>query len=116
MYLSNNFYNVLKGVTQVWLPAAGTLYFTLSAIWGLPNTEQVIGSITAIDTFLGVGLAYMSKGYTNSSDGKLVVDKSNPAKDVYNLELTTPLSEIEGKDKISLAVHHGPGGTITYSK
>lgn len=46
-------YDVLKYVAQVVLPAVGTLYFALAQIWGLPYGEQIVGTITAVDAFLG---------------------------------------------------------------
>lgn len=61
--LSNNTYDVLKEITTVWLPALGTLYFTLSGIWGLPFGEQIVGTITALVTFLGVALHISTKNY-----------------------------------------------------
>lgn len=49
-------YDVLKYIAQVVLPALGTLYFALASIWGLPYGEQIVGTITAIDAFLGAVL------------------------------------------------------------
>ena len=46
-------YDVLKYIAQVILPALGTLYFALASIWGLPYGEQIVGTITAVDAFLG---------------------------------------------------------------
>ena len=51
--MSNETYDILKKIAQIWLPAIGTLYFSLAQIWQLPYAEQVVGSITAIDCFLG---------------------------------------------------------------
>ena len=51
--MSNKVYDVLKYIAQVVLPALGTLYFALASIWGLPYGEQIVGTITAIDAFLG---------------------------------------------------------------
>ena len=51
--ISNRTYDILKYIAQIVLPALGTLYFALSTIWGLPYGEQVVGTITAIDAFLG---------------------------------------------------------------
>lgn len=61
--MSNNTYDVLKYIAQVILPALGTLYFALAGIWNLPYAEQVVGTITAIDTFLGVILKISSNQY-----------------------------------------------------
>lgn len=56
-------YQVLKWVAQLLLPALGTLYFALASIWRLPYGEQVVGTITAVDTFLGVLLGISTAQY-----------------------------------------------------
>lgn len=70
MKLPNKVYDVLKYVTQIVLPAIGTLYFALSGIWGFPYAEQVVGTITAIVTFLGVLLGISSANYNKSKEGE----------------------------------------------
>lgn len=61
--MSNKMYDVLKYIAQIGLPAVGTLYYALSAIWGLPYGEQIVGTITAVDTFLGTLLMISSSAY-----------------------------------------------------
>ena len=61
--MSNKTYDILKWIAQIALPALGTLYFALSRIWGLPYGEQIVGTITAIDTFLGALLRASSARY-----------------------------------------------------
>lgn len=63
MKMSNKVYDVLKWIALLFLPAAGTLYFALSGIWGLPYGEQVVGTITAVNTFLGAVLGLSTVGY-----------------------------------------------------
>lgn len=67
--ISNKTYDILKYIAQIVLPALGTLYFALSTIWGLPYGEQVVGTITAIDAFLGallgISTAQWKKGGYN---------------------------------------------------
>ena len=63
MKFSKNTYDFLKWVAQFLLPAAGTLYFALANIWDLPYGEQVVGTITAVDAFLGVILGISSNAY-----------------------------------------------------
>ncbi len=63
MPMSNKVYDRLKWVAQYALPAFGTLYFALAGIWNLPYGEQVVGTITAVDTFLGVLLGISSAKY-----------------------------------------------------
>lgn len=68
--MSNKVYNVLKWIAMYLLPALGTLYFALSGIWGLPYGEQIVGTITAIDTFLGVILGISTVQYNKRVDSK----------------------------------------------
>lgn len=71
--MSNRTYDILKWVAQIVLPALGTLYFALSAIWGLPYGEQVVGTITAADAFLGALLGVSTANYKK---GGGAVDKN----------------------------------------
>jgi hypothetical protein len=63
MKMSNKVYDALKWLALVFLPALGTLYFALAGIWGFPYGEQIVGTLTAIDTFLGVCLGISTKQY-----------------------------------------------------
>ena len=63
MKMSNKLYDILKWIAMYLLPALGTLYFALAGIWGFPYGEEIIGTITAIDTFLGVILGISSAQY-----------------------------------------------------
>lgn len=63
MKLSNKVYDILKWVAQIVLPALGTLYFGLSRIWGLPYGEEIVGTITVVDTFLGALLGISTANY-----------------------------------------------------
>lgn len=67
MKMTNKVYDILKWIAQYFLPAVGTLYFALAGIWGLPYGEQVVGTITAVDTFLGVLLGISSAQYNKDS-------------------------------------------------
>lgn len=70
--MSNKMYDILKYIAQIGLPAVGTLYYALSAIWGLPYGEQIVGTITAVDTFLGTLLMISSSAYRKeNSDGDI---------------------------------------------
>ena len=67
MYFKNSkIYDALKFIAQIVLPAAGTLYFALSQIWGLPLGEEVVGTITAVDAFLGALLRLTTIKYEKS--------------------------------------------------
>ena len=63
LILSDKTYSLLKWVALILLPALGTLYFALAGIWGLPFGEQIVGTITAVDTFLGAILGISTNNY-----------------------------------------------------
>ena len=66
--MSNKVYDVLKYIAQIVLPALATLYFALAQIWGLPYGEQIVGTITAVDAFLGALLMISSTMYYAAPD------------------------------------------------
>lgn len=68
MKMSNKVYDVLKWIARYLLPALGTLYFALDSIWGLPYGEEIVGTITAVDTFLGVVLGISSAKYNKEKE------------------------------------------------
>ncbi len=63
MHLPDKWYDVLKKVAQFLLPSLATLYFAISSVWGLPYTDQVVGSIVAFNVFLGVLLGISDMQY-----------------------------------------------------
>ena len=65
--MNSKTYDILKWIAQYLLPGVGTLYFALSGIWGLPYGEQVIGTITAVDVFLGVLIGVSANQYNKTN-------------------------------------------------
>lgn len=61
--MSNRVYDCLKWIAQIFLPALGTLYYAVAKIWGLPYCEEIIGTITAVDLFLGALLGISTIQY-----------------------------------------------------
>lgn len=86
MKFSNRTYDILKELTTVWLPALGTLYFALSGIWGFPYGEQIVGTITAVVTFLGVCLHLSTNNY-----------RSDKIQDTFNTD-DIDMIEVEHED------------------
>ena len=66
--MSNKLYDFLKWLAQIVLPAIATLYFALASIWGLPYGEQIVGTITAIDAFLGAILGVSTISYNKRKE------------------------------------------------
>ena len=68
MKFENKVYDTLKYVAQVVLPSVGTLYFAVAGIWGLPFGEEIVGTITAIDAFLGTLLMISTSQYKKAKE------------------------------------------------
>lgn len=68
MILDNKTYDILKWIALIALPALGALYFGLAKIWGLPYGEEIVGTITVIDTFLGALLGISTNNYNKQID------------------------------------------------
>lgn len=104
--LSGRTYDTLKWVAMVFLPALGTLYFTVATLWGLPYVEQTLGTIAAVGTFLGILLGISTKQFwstTEKTAGLLHIDTSGEA-DQYYLEVTAPLQDIPNKQAVMFKV------------
>lgn len=67
MKMPNKVYDILKWVAQIALPALATMCVAVCGIWNLPYTEQIVCTLTAIDTFLGVILGISSAQYKKHS-------------------------------------------------
>ena len=63
-------YDRLKFWAQILLPAIGTAYFGLAQVWNLPWGEEIVGTITVLDTFLGAILKVSSKNYEANLENK----------------------------------------------
>jgi hypothetical protein len=86
--LTDGTYNVLKWATAFVLPALSALYVTLGQLWDFPKIEEVVGTITAFNTFLGGLLAFSTKSYNNVRyDGDVEVSTNDQGTTIYGLEL-----------------------------
>lgn len=91
--LSDLSYAVLKHVAAVGLPALSTLYIAIAQIWNLGHSEQVAGSITAFNVFLGAFMVISQASYDNSSvkyDGNLLVSTDENGQKSLSLSVDTP--------------------------
>lgn len=77
MKLENKVYDILKFIAQIFLPALATLYFALASIWGLPYGEQIVGTITAIDAFLGAILGISTAKYNKQKEAEEIEQKED---------------------------------------
>jgi len=108
-WLSNSAYDKLKFLTQVVLPGVGALYFALAGIWGLPAAEQVVGSIVAVDAFLGLFLGASTKQYMNTDarfDGAVNISPHpEDPENASNLHVQLDPASLAEKDEITVKVN-----------
>lgn len=104
MTLKNSTYDALKWIGLIVLPAFATLYSTLGQIWGWGYTDQIVLTITAIDTFIGVVLGISAKSYTPDTDGVITIATDKGGAVLDNLELNDIPEDIADKSSITLEV------------
>lgn len=104
MTLNNKTYDVIKWIAQYFIPAAGTLYAALSKIWGFPYGSEVVGTLSAIDIFLGAILGISSANYSGEGTLEIHAD-AETNKDVYQLMLNVPVESLADRDSVIFKVN-----------
>lgn len=111
----NRAYDRVKFVAQILLPALAVFYGSLGGLWEFPKTEEVVGSLIALDLFLGALLSLSSAQYRNSPerfDGTMFVKRDVNAlgepvlKAGYSVD--TPAEVLEGKTEATFKVQEAP--------
>lgn len=108
LVLSPGVYDKLKLIVQIILPGIGALYFGLAQIWGLPDAEKVVGTVSLITVFLGSIVAISAKRYNNSDarfDGVIVSQHDGGGLKSASMELKgDPEIMLANKDEIRFKV------------
>lgn len=102
--MNNKTYDTLKYLTQIVLPAVGTLYFSLAQIWAFPKGEEVVGTIVSITAFLGVILRISTKQYEASGaayDGYIAVEDTGEGVQQFSLVLDSDPEELRTKSNVN---------------
>ena len=60
---SDKWYNILRYLAMIVLPALALFVQTTFAIWGLPYGEQISATIVAINALLGALIGVSTIGY-----------------------------------------------------
>lgn len=99
MSFSNKVYDRLKWIAMYLLPALGTLYFALAKLWSLPYGTEIVGTITALDTFLAALLGISKHSYQGEGTIQLSEDD-----DTSEVELYGDIQEMIDRGRITLNV------------
>lgn len=111
--LGDKTYNTLKVLVQIFMPAAATLYFSLGSIWGWPNVESIIGTITAITVFLGATLGISGHNYKKEAvpvsakpDGVLNVLRQGNGSILYDFDAKDTMADLRGRESVVFKVNN----------
>lgn len=88
--IGSKVYDALKFTAQIFVPALGTLYVALAAIFSWGHVDEVAGTVVAVDTFLGVFVTYLKLKYDASDkkfDGEINVIEHPDGKTVMDMQL-----------------------------
>lgn len=105
--MSDSVYDFLSSLVKYILPALGTLYFTLAQIWGLPYGEQVVGTIVAVTTAIGIMIGISKKNYDNEPyqfDGEIIVDTDASGNSDLTLAAGLPVDAMREKGVVIMNV------------
>lgn len=105
--LSNTAYDKLKWFALIVLPALGVLYFTLGEVWGLPHVKEVVGTCSALGTFLGVLLGLSTQKHNNDPArfaGKVVYQDVGGNEPQVDLVLDKSPQEFQGQKEVTFKV------------
>jgi len=61
--MSDDLYDILKKIAQIWIPFVATVYAGLAKIWGWPYGVEIVGSLSVIDTALGMVLGISTQTF-----------------------------------------------------
>lgn len=73
--MKDHHYDTLKNIALLWIPALATFVNTIGMVWGIPYTNEITATITALGVLIGAGLKVSSNNYSAPVDGDLVVTK-----------------------------------------
>lgn len=98
--MTNKTYDILKYVALLIMPAFATFVNGVGIVWGIPHTNEVTATITALGVFIGAALGISSKNYEPETHGNLVVTKND---DVY-ADFASEPNNLKDGDTIVLKV------------
>lgn len=103
-HLGDRVYKVLKYLAQIALPALATLYLAVAMIWGIPKEQEVVATITAIDTFLGVLLGLSTRVHrAKQYDGIIKVEETDNKK-TFSLVVHDDPQDLDKKSEATFKV------------
>jgi hypothetical protein len=111
--LSDSAYNVVKKSATIVFPALSALYIAIAQIWNLGHVDQVVGTLTAVNTFFGLIIQLSKKSYYASSApyvGEIHV-KNEGERKVFSLVVDGDPEELENMSSANFKINSETGET-----
>lgn len=111
--LSDSAYNVVKRSATIVFPALSALYIAVAQIWNFNHIEEVVGTLTAINTFCGVIIQLSKKSYYASSApyvGEIKVQSDGERK-IFSLVVDGDPEELENMSSANFKINSDTGET-----
>lgn len=102
MVLNDKLYKILKWVGLIVTNGLTALWLAIAKAWNLPYTVEIGTTIAAIGAFIGLVVKVSDGNY--HGDGEMVINDEDPEKDVYTLQLNTPIEDLGDKKTITFKV------------
>lgn len=91
MFLKGKTYDILRWVVQIVLPAIAALYFGLSGVWDLPFTKEIVGTVVAVNVYLGVLIGISNIQYQTAKVRELNILATNDVTTSFPFSMSTEL-------------------------
>ena len=104
-YLPQKWYDFLKALSTIFLPALATLILVLGSQWDWASNEKIAGTVTALAAFLGLLVRTSAQRYKKATNvGDVVIERTPEGKRLYSLEVRVPFEQIEQLDTLTFGV------------
>ena len=81
MQVSNKWYDRLKYIQMIFLPALAAAILALNSYWDIPNQDRIVGTIGVVAVFMGALLRKAANDYGGAGD--LILHKDLQDGQVY---------------------------------
>lgn len=101
-----------KWASILLLPFIGSVFFLVSVMLTMPNEKETLGVIVLFNFGMGATYAILELSENKKRvAGILAIDTKDPQKDVYRLEVNSPLDTLKGQKEVSFKVLIDPPKT-----
>lgn len=107
--MNDKMYNALKLSATLLLPSLQALYFAIAEAWKLPHSNEVVGTLAAVNVFAGVVVKFSQMLYEASGSGYSGTIQLEDNEDGTGMRLTgLDVVALTTKDAVTFRVIQSP--------